>query len=268
MSSRHAQVMEQAKFPRLPLSQRKLRAGHGEGRRARSRAGGGRVSDACPQRKLAQFEHYAALVQLFTKLGGFPGDLYVIFTDDDDFWHPDRAAAYWKVYSTFVRGEGAPAEPVPYELAGILDARERVNAYSWEEVDSLVRAGTLHFDKAGFPDDYVALCVPFTVLKEYVAKCSPTLLQHRYCDVCFFTYVRALHGNMFLGQPAHWTYFYRFDETRPQSALEVEHIRRGDKGVLEVKGCAEVEAIKAAPLCKTFLQSSAQYFSPEPLGVE
>ena len=69
-----------------------------------------------------------------------------------------------------------------------------------------------------FPQDYVALCVPFTVVKDFIAKASPELLRHRYADACFFTFVRNQQPDMMLGQSAEWTYFYRCDYMRTQAS--------------------------------------------------
>ena len=168
--------------------------------------------------RLSQFEHYRCLTQFFSRKGGYPEDLYVIFTDDDDLWHPHRAASYLRFYEQLhQRPEGFDSGP--FALLSMIDAWKKVNAYSAEDVERLVSAGDLPFKPQAIPQDYVALCVPFRILEEFIAKASPELLRHRYADVCFLTFVRAKDPKMKIGQTQYWTYFYRFDDKREQASL-------------------------------------------------
>lgn len=171
--------------------------------------------------RLAQFEHYRCLTEHFERSfaqGNLPEDLYVIFTDDDDLWHPNRTASYLQLYEQIASSsEGTSLGP--FALGSIVDATTPVKAYSAADVDSLISSGSLPFNRQTYPQDYVALCVPFKLVSEFVSKASPELLRHRYADACFFTFVRAKAPGMKLGQSADWMYFYRFDDTRPQAAL-------------------------------------------------
>jgi hypothetical protein len=167
--------------------------------------------------RLAQFEHYKCLTQVFSRKDELPEDLYVIFTDDDDLWHPHRAASYLRFYEQLVqRPEGFNSGP--FGLGSLLDAHKAVKAYSAADVDALVQAGVLPYNQQMFPQEYVALCVPFRILRDFISRASPELLRHRYADACFFTFARAKQPDMMLGQAAYWTYFYRFDDTRLQAS--------------------------------------------------
>lgn len=230
--------------------------------------------------RLSQFEHYKCLTQFFTRTGGYPEDLYVIFTDDDDLWHPHRAVSYLRFYEQLMqRPEGF--ESGPFAMGSLIDAWKEVKAYSADDVDALVRSGALPFRSQVIPQDYVALCVPFKILEEFIGKAPPEVLRHRYADACFLTFVRAKQPDMLLGQTEHWTYFYRFDTNRPQASLSgasdaegafsfilaycptrdyTDVLRARDQAQVDLpdavvaqllnrQASPEVEAIKGAPLC-------------------
>ncbi|KAJ3174325.1 hypothetical protein HDU88_000293 [Geranomyces variabilis] len=143
--------------------------------------------------KKSQSEQYAGLMKLFTDSGTFPQDLYVLFTNDDDLWHPLRSMAYFHVYSQLVT-TGTGGTSCLFAVGQFVAGCSPV--YTPEKVDELISNGTLTFDATTIPDDFGAVCCPFVVLQDFFSKAIPTLLKYPYCDVWLLKFVRKRQPNM------------------------------------------------------------------------
>lgn len=179
--------------------------------------------------QLKQFQHYKLLVDELVLEA--PHESWIMFTDDDDLWHSDRARTFARIASQQYQqhqknktANGSVATPGPFFVNSAINEDRPVKATSAGDVTKLVRTGTLTVKHSGAQtDDYVHLCLVLSDLAAFLAKCDDSLLAHRYCDVCLVTYARTHPLGLTVFHSENWSYFYRFDEELDQICAQREN---------------------------------------------
>lgn len=164
----------------------------------------------------SQFEHYAALRhELAEYCRGDAASTWVIFSDDDDVWHPRRSAHFGRAAASAI----AVGQPAACIFRDARPGSEEVFPASAREVEALLRAGNAEQTgdvaavQAGFRLEYFHYCVQTRVLNDFFERALPTVLASPYCDLALAEYVRlrclAL-GDLTLYDPGarDWMYFY------------------------------------------------------------
>lgn len=190
----------------------------------------------------SQFEHFHCLEQELEELGArFPGpgqmgesiaSSWVIFSDDDDLWHPHRSAVYAQQIDEVgadpeVRAIVCPwyATPTP-GVAGKPSAQRRPR---WDEVDMFLEREKAMVHTSTPPtagsaeehvdEEYWMYAVRYGSLQRFFAQATGGLLASPFCDVAFRAFVRRIGGSrgwtVYLeyrrGFP--WMYYYDNEET-------------------------------------------------------
>ncbi|KAJ1617177.1 hypothetical protein T492DRAFT_1101723 [Pavlovales sp. CCMP2436] len=188
--------------------------------------------------RLSQFEHFKVCHEaLRARLGATAdqADVWVIFGDDDDLWHPLRAHSVVKLFERS-RAEHSISALVFAETSRATLAGGQARARSPAEVDALLASGKCWKDKTvgdwsvndsmgddarpaldagpkaadwskGGGFEYWQLVVRLRTLSAFFAdETAAALLKYHFCDVAFSRYVR----------------FYRTEESKtvvaPQAA--------------------------------------------------
>jgi hypothetical protein len=172
-----------------------------------------------------QFQKYAAAMPIITQLTGGDENAWLMFSDDDDLWHPKRVEV---LVAIVAKVEEVAPERVeistdlmcaePRECASQYDTRPYDTA---DEVSDGVASGRLKLSnlKVGDVAEYVQSLVRTHCLRGYVTQSSPALIAHRYADMGFIPYIRVpgLNTSAFIPKNAFsgicWLYFYRRDES-------------------------------------------------------
>lgn len=164
--------------------------------------------------RLTQFEHYASLMEPVRKLAHSlksPGgqktkgesngatmyhddkensNIWLLFTDDDDLWHPFRILVYSQAINTTLKQHGmtALAIPVNAQNSGIGADFEKP-----KDVDEMLRnqAGQIvqytvkmALEKAILLQ-YWTHAVPFRIMLDFLLVTPPEALNHESCDYRF-----------------------------------------------------------------------------------
>lgn len=166
---------------------------------------------------LSQFEHYRELA--LHHLAGVPDATPVIFTDDDDLWHPERAAVLSADAGALIDHPNVfaclSANYTAQEQVADAAAAHKAPRCA-DDVDRLMRkgkitaTGTSNIQHLG---EYVNLCVLLGQLRRFLRACSTSLLQHPMCDMFMLKFFRvgnsAKSAIVNLSPNIRWLYFYR-----------------------------------------------------------
>ncbi|KAK9805556.1 hypothetical protein WJX72_004898 [[Myrmecia] bisecta] len=172
--------------------------------------------------KLSQFEHFKHLSAL-----GFTNATWLLFTDDDDIWHPTRAETY---YDAILAGERDGSHAAYAVCKTIPDAHVDAPIATVEDVMALFASGALMprtEDTETYTEalgNYVEYAVHLSTLRNFVNNAAPAILRHPYCDMGFVRYLRVGHNHPILRiVSAHWLYYYRYDMAIGQACLRVDN---------------------------------------------
>ncbi|KAH8060284.1 hypothetical protein JL720_13622 [Aureococcus anophagefferens] len=182
--------------------------------------------------RASQFEHFSRLA---FALGGDGDGAWVLSSDDDDVWHPDRATAYRAaadaaradascvVCSRLARPAGGAAAPA--------DAARRAVAAG--------RAATT-------PRRVLSYCCRRRVLDAFFAVATEDLRRCQYCDVAWYRYLTSREASRaFAPRDArNWLYFY--DKTASGASARVE-VREQHRAV--ARRVADLEGAAPSPRC-------------------
>jgi len=114
-----------------------------------------------------QFEHYKLLVAKLEAENKIPANAWLIFTDDDDPWHPARSSLYRKWIQ-----EMKDTKALRLHAGGLTQEQANVDGNYWE-----------YALEAGF-------------FGGFVKKISAAMAAHRFCDVFLLSYIRSAGGEL------------------------------------------------------------------------
>jgi hypothetical protein len=128
--------------------------------------------------KLSQFNHYHILAKVIpkkTRRGA-----WVLFSDDDDLWHPKRSASYHSTLLTLRKQN--KLHNVAYISAPVrCDGPIGSNIEKTSDIDDV-----MHVKLLSTPDeDYVYLSCRFVHFSKFLEKCGEGLRKWEYCDLLF-----------------------------------------------------------------------------------
>ena len=147
--------------------------------------------------RCSQYEHlHSALAMALHDAESMPGGVWCCFCDDDDLWHPQRAAVYAQACAHApedVTGLslGVHAQPTTAACAEPRTA---------DEVDVMLssRAASLRYT-GGSEVFLLAVRLPF--LARFFEAAPRSVLRNRYADSRFTSYVHRQHGQTFRHLP-------------------------------------------------------------------
>lgn len=206
----------------------------------------------------SQFSHFAALVPVLQRVTTGDGQkskaqfarnqqslgtidsLWLMFTGDEDIWHPRRTHMCQKAVLSSVSGPRAPVA-IPHYAVNISDEPE---CSSYEDVDRMLRSQrarvmsrTLDEAREGPYLELRMHAVPARVLLDFLACTPHTTIEHRLCSIRFSTFLRDHAGapTVFLSDASgeeDWMYYHRQDPTQAQRGLSFEaEVEAADIGV-------------------------------------
>ncbi len=150
----------------------------------------------------SQFRHYETLSD------GREG--WILFSDDDDLWHPRRA----EDYAIFASVSGILTCSCLHGLSSATSKTTlaEIQPEDFEDVDRGVESGSASVQNDRLDckvANYTQLATSRRVLREFVARAGP-LLDDRYCDLAFSVFVRTYQPhNTAVFKTVQWNYYYR-----------------------------------------------------------
>lgn len=144
-----------------------------------------------------QFEHYTYL----TSVINLPDHSWVIFSDDDDFWHPERVQSYAYAIEQAVL-YNFMSDKIIFRTVRSLTRTERPNL----EIDRIDEKSLgEYFDSAVLLQD----------LKFFISNLTRDQRIHPYCDVLFNQYIFVRCGGgknkVICFEATNYMYYYRDD---------------------------------------------------------
>ena len=138
--------------------------------------------------RLSQFQHYRLILRSFADVnGGGSEGLWVLFTDDDDVWHPRRVEHYLGVVLWL--GEHG-------ELDRVLAVRSRavlIGPFEGIDVEGALLSGRVKRDDIG--QEHWMFCCRATTLKDFVERADEQLIADKFCDMYLIKYLAYSEGN-------------------------------------------------------------------------
>lgn len=202
------------------------------------------------QSRRSQFSHFAALVPLVQQLPQLlrealapsrarlelaetciVDDVWLLFTDDDDIWHPCRTLVFEQATRRQCGGQARRARvPVAVPLYA-MNTGDASACNSHGDVDAMMMAGSAGIitykpeeaSQRSFLEFWLH-AVPARVFLDFVACTPSATLDHPLCDVRFSTFVRDhAHGpTAYFTPPLEtgvWMYFHRQHEEQATHGL-------------------------------------------------
>ena len=196
--------------------------------------------------KMAQFMQYKDLCEYIgekyaEKGKGISVDrIWVMFTDDDDIWHPFRVMGYRELLvagieqESGIRGHDVPDDilalcVIPHaEYASEDCMRTEVGV---ADVEAGIRSGKIVVRSSA--DEHWQYACRLRSLRDFVERADDMLLAHRYCDLYFVRYLRNSLGYRIINmgrECAEWLYAY-LTETIRRTEKDV-YVAVDDRAVL------------------------------------
>lgn len=189
------------------------------------------LSISLSQQALSQGQHYQRLVEQLQQQGHDSEQTWLLLTDDDDLWHPQRSMMYAGALRAASRS-AARDRVLAVVIPHYIDADAAHEAVSPMCVDLLVRAKAAAVRSLVKPGEECmgsgeAWCYSMRLgtLAQFLAAADPCVVSHVYWDLCFVKFLRSSNRCMVAElEPAIvdecWMYFYRRDEcVSPASRL-------------------------------------------------
>jgi hypothetical protein len=203
---------------------------------------------------LTQGEHYKALVN-WDKLASLDADnTWVMFTDDDDAWHMERAATYAAALRRAQQGDRLARTLAVYcgkirQREGAFTPSSEHCVLPWEADQQL---GQLMSDR----DEYWAYVMRLSSAAWFLANCSPAVLEHKYWDLCFAKFLGKGHSYLIeRAQPSRGCWMYLYTKGAAQSVtgnIRIRHAEQAQRQDVspEARARRQVEAM-LPELCAT-----------------
>lgn len=146
-------------------------------------------------------------------------DFWLLFTDDDDLWHPCRTLVFRMAIAS-VAARGGPRAPVAVPQYS-MDVERTPDGVDDIDVDFLMRNQLVGMIKYSPEDarersflEFWLHAVPARTLLDFIACTPHTTLEHGLCDIRFSTFLRDHAGasTVFYSPPnadVIWMYYHR-----------------------------------------------------------
>lgn len=150
---------------------------------------------------LSQFQHYSVLTKLLTGAQARTlCDLYVpteptfvLFSDDDDTWHPRRVEHFHAVLAESEKQGELPRIYAALEESGPNDAGRLALEVRLRQ-SAIASVSTRASSLAQTRREYYHFAVRLSCLADFVTRCDAQLLRHRFADCFFVRYLLTPQG--------------------------------------------------------------------------
>ena len=162
-------------------------------------------------------------------------DDWIMFGDDDDLWHPDRV----KIFTNCARQALPCADQIRVSVASeikqscVATGGDTLSKAERVLLSAVVSNNTEQYHRLdGYHYNLWSFAVKYKVLVEFCMKANTNLLQHKYADYAFSTFLMNtpfMHRvyNLFpheydlVGlEPSNWMYFFRLNRDCKQLCVE------------------------------------------------
>ena len=171
------------------------------------------------KRKKRQFVQIA---EMLGKVEDSPST-FVIFSDDDDLWHPRRVFAYHALYND--TAQMSDSDMSKFSAMIILHDMKTNNTKcpdhrDTSDVDGMIKCGCVELHHVPYEQrsgvEYHHMAVRPAVIKDFIASNGRIVRHNRFADMFFRRFVIAYKPKdcrTTYSSPPHWIYFYRHCDT-------------------------------------------------------
>ena len=141
--------------------------------------------------KLSQFNHYKCLLQSITN----HDDPYVIFTNDNDLWHPDRSFYFFELITNYAQNMTYGRIPYYYEN----------DSYIFNNNGKIIC-------QVPNPGEYIEYICKLNIFRNFVNNATDLILNHYLADMFFLHYLRTKNkerGFILKIDDPEWMYYLR-----------------------------------------------------------
>lgn len=192
-------------------------------------------------RRLSQFQHYRILTERLAATQSASTPCWVVFSDDDDFWDPQRIEAC----AHEAGGCDAMSSVQSVVFPWFATRPDGIRPSSVEDIEDGIRKGVVQ-TKGGLSqeerkgatvqsseDEYWMYVVRLQVHEKFFEQASDTLLACEFCDMAYKSFVRSFGGidggaiSICFHPGLPWMYFYHYDETKQTSSSASSSMQDG-----------------------------------------
>lgn len=182
-----------------------------------------------------------------------PPGTWLLFTDDDDLWGPQRVRAY---LGHIHRHAGQPGVTAVCATHKVRPASRSKIAQSPQEVDAHLKSGDAkHCGGVRVEEEFFDFACPRESLGQFLAMCNEETLLHPFCDLRLTRFLSEyVHGGKVMyfatdkpGTP--WVYYYSTAHRTPEDDAAYSFDSAQDQASAVVKPRDE-DRTEAAELCK------------------
>eukprot|EP00933_Yihiella_yeosuensis_P081142 TRINITY_DN94691_c0_g1_i1.p1 TRINITY_DN94691_c0_g1~~TRINITY_DN94691_c0_g1_i1.p1 ORF type:complete len:405 (+),score=86.35 TRINITY_DN94691_c0_g1_i1:93-1217(+) len=182
-----------------------------------------------------------------------PKGTWLIFTDDDDLWGPERVRLYLGVISANARAPGVTGVGATHKVRP--KDRSKV-AQSPKEVEKHLASGdALHCGGVHVEEEFFDFACPVECLGDFLKMCNEETLLHPFCDLRFTRFIQEYYtGGKCMYFPTSektnpWVYYYSTAYRTPEDGEAYEQFTEQDQASTVVKLRAEDKA-EAQEICR------------------
>lgn len=194
-------------------------------------------------------------------LSSEPPGTWLLFTDDDDLWGPQRVRAYRGHIQAHAGQPGVTAVCATHKVRPA--SRTKV-ARSPQEVESHLKSGDAkHCGGVRVEEEFFDFACPRESLGQFLALCNEETLLHPFCDLRLTRFLSEyVQGGKVMyfatdkpGTP--WVYYYSTAHRTPEDDAAYSHDSAQDQASAVVK-LREEDRVEAAELCRQLHGSPSQ----------
>lgn len=182
---------------------------------------------------------------------------WLLFTDDDDIWHPCRTLIFRRVIADTLSASKVQHAPVavPVYAMNTASVAECADSADVDELMRSGRAGILSYSPEEARQrsflEYWLHAVPARVFLDFLVCTPPATLAHGLCDIRFATFIRDHAGfptALFTPPMPHvfWMYFHRQHDSqvtrdlKSAASVTLEDVQLADSLRKSLSGCASM----------------------------
>mmetsp|Transcript_73430 Transcript_73430/g.148591 ORF Transcript_73430/g.148591 Transcript_73430/m.148591 type:complete len:373 (+) Transcript_73430:32-1150(+) len=202
------------------------------------------------QKRTSQFYDIRWLYQEY--ISKEPDNTWLLFSDDDDLWGPERLRLYGIIIDQHGRVPGVTAVCATHKVRP-KDPR-KVAMTPKEVQQQLLKGDAMHCGGVHQEEEFFDFACPASSLGVFLEMCNDQTLLHPFCDLRFSRFLQEYYqGGKVMYFPTDktnpWVYYYSTAYRRPEDAEIYEQFVEQDQASTVVKSRKE-DRIEAQALCK------------------
>lgn len=177
---------------------------------------------------------------------------WLLFTDDDDLWGPERVRLYYDVINAYARTPGVTGVGATHKVRPV--SPKKVARTQEEVVKDLKSGKAIHCGGVHVEEEFFDFSCPAECLGTFFEMCNDETLLHPFCDLRFTRFIQEYYlGGKVMYFPTDkvnpWVYYYSTAYRRPEDQETYEQFAAQDQASTVVRRRPE-DTEEAMVLCR------------------